>query len=86
MVGLTEPQGKKQPPGPIEGLLRFVSIGLRRYSREPDSRANSARLMMSAAIRLFAEETTAGEAALTASEIFAELSAEQRKADREATP
>lgn len=68
------------------GFLRLISVGLRRYSREPETRRQSARIMVGGAISLLAAETTPGEAALIIAEYVAGLSEiarlEARKGER----
>jgi len=61
------------------GLLRVIAVGLRRYSREPETRPNSARIMLGAAVALMAAETSPGETALAAAEFLASLSAQARR-------
>lgn len=60
-------------------FLRLASVALRRYTRDPDQRPAAARLLASAAICLLAEETSPGEAALSASETLAQLAQRQRR-------
>lgn len=64
-------------------IFRFASIAVRRYSRRPEERLSAARLLLTSAVRLYAAETCAGDAALLASEVIAELARDQRLAQRE---
>lgn len=68
-----------------DGLFRLASVAMRRYSREPDSRAQAARMIVAAAICLLAEETSPGEAALATSETLAELAQRKRRSARAAS-
>ena len=64
------------------GLFRLLTIWSRRYSREPETRVQSARGAVFSAISLYAAETSAGEAALLAAEAAAELARQERLAGR----
>lgn len=68
----------------VDGFVRLLAVGLHRYSRDPATRAASARLMLSCAIRLLAAETSAPQAALDVSETLADLAREERGAARAA--
>lgn len=63
------------PPAPAtaDGLFHLAAVAMRKYSREPATREHSARLLMAAAIHLFAAETSAGEAALNVGEVVGDL-------------
>jgi len=62
-----------------DGLIRYVSTMFRRYSRDPATRTNSSRLMMTALIALCAEHNGLGETGLMVAEALAGLKAEERQ-------
>lgn len=59
--------------------LRMASIALRRFTRDPATRATSSLNLLRYAIRLHAAETTAAAAALAAGEVVGELAQEERR-------
>lgn len=61
-----------------DGLFRLAVVAIRRYSREPSTRHLSARTLAVTAINILAAETSPGEAALIASEAFADIAQAQR--------
>lgn len=67
-----------------DGFLRIVSGAVRRYSREPETRVHSARMMLSGALALHAAEAGAGETALVCAEVIAAMAATERQEKREA--
>jgi hypothetical protein len=56
-----------------DGVMRMLAVAFRRYSREPETRPLSSRMLLLSALALHAEETSAGEAALVAAEGVANL-------------
>lgn len=63
-------------------LLRLVQTGFKRFTADPSSRVNSARTMLTAALTLYASQTSAGEAALTAADIVTVLGNDERRQQR----
>jgi hypothetical protein len=63
----------------VDGLLRLINIAFRRYARDPDSRVNSSRLMLTAALSLHAEHTTAAQAADVADQVIDAIEAAERR-------
>lgn len=68
-----------------DGCFRLLAVMVHRYSRDPATRAASARQAMVAAINLYAIETSPGEAALGASEVLAHVAQVQRRDQRAAS-
>ena len=79
MTPAFEPIRPDNDGGGAGGLLRMLSVAVRRYSRDPETRAASARHMLAASINLYAAHTSAGEAALTASEVLSDMAVAERK-------
>lgn len=69
-------------PTYVDGLVRLASVAFRKYAGGKADRASAARLLMTSAIRLYAAETTPGDAALGAGEVIGELSVSQRRSDK----
>lgn len=65
-----------------DGLFRLVNVATRRFSREPATRELSARMLLTAAVALYSDQTSPGEAALIAAEAVAELARIQRLGDK----
>ena len=63
------------------GLIHLIEVALRRHGSDPDG-ASSARLLMTAAIALYAEHAAPGDVALTASETLATLVQRNRRRGR----
>jgi hypothetical protein len=63
----------------VDGLLRLLNVGFRRFAREPETRADSSRLILLAAMRLHSAYSTPAEAALVAAEAIAPLAATERQ-------
>jgi hypothetical protein len=63
--------------------FRLVMVAVRRYSRDPGSRAQSARLLMTSAIALYASETSVAEVAVASAEAVATLTQIERQRLRE---
>ena len=51
----------------------MLSVALRRYADEPDTRRHSSRLLMAAAITLYARETSVPDASVAASGLITDL-------------
>lgn len=60
------------------GLVRLIEVALRRHGSDADGSA-SARMLMTAAIALYAEHATPGDVALLASETVATLAQRNRR-------
>ena len=56
-----------------EDLGVLIGVALRKYQREPETRASAARLLLVAALRLYARETSAEEAKRTAQQVIAQI-------------
>lgn len=67
------------PAEATDAVLRLASIALRRFTRDPQTRATSSLNLLRYAIRLHALETSAGAAALAAGEAIGELAVEARR-------
>jgi hypothetical protein len=63
----------------VDGLLRLLNVGFRRYAREPETRAESSRLILNAAVALHAAHTSPAEAALAAAEALGPVAASARQ-------
>lgn len=65
-----------------DGLVRLVSTAFHKFSRDPQSRANASRHLLSATIALCAEHNDLGEVALITAETLATLKQQDRIAER----
>lgn len=65
-------------------LIRLMKTGFTRYTADPSTREQSARTMLKAALCLYAAQTNAGDAAITASEMIAVVAADERRQARAA--
>lgn len=65
-----------------DGLFRLVCVAFRKYSRDPQTRAYSARHLLSCSIALCAEHNDLGAVALITAETLAELKRQDRLAER----
>lgn len=63
-------------------LIRLLKTGFTRYTADPSTREHSARTMLSAALTLYASQTSAGEAALHAADIISPIAADERRQRR----
>jgi hypothetical protein len=62
-----------------DGFLRLINIAFRRYARDPESRVNSSRIMLTAALSLHAEHTNAAQAADVADQVIDAIEAAERR-------
>lgn len=53
-----------------DALLRMICTGIRRYSRHPEERDAAARFMLVSSLYLYAEHTSAQEAARVAAQVL----------------
>jgi hypothetical protein len=63
-------------------LLRLMKTGFQRYTADPATRQAAARTMLSAALNLYASQTSAGEAALHAADVITVLGNDERRQKR----
>lgn len=67
------------------GLLRLINVAIHKFSREPESRDVSSAMLLRLAVRLHAEQTSPGEAALVSAEMLGELVQSARLQQRKAS-
>lgn len=71
--------GANSDPVHMRFDVRFIAIGRRKYTAQPEQRKAAALLMLRHALRLYAHHTSPGDASIAAGEALTELVQEERR-------
>jgi hypothetical protein len=62
----------------VDSYLRLINTGFRRFARDPETRVESSRLILKAAVALHGEYASAGDVALACAEAVSPMAASDR--------